>query len=466
MLLLVALAAARPSFAAHELRPSGEERVLPDRFLGYDYKVYRTNYVHDAVWMQAVQELQPGLLRYPGGNHANFWDWREGKPNDVLIGQRPRGTTFERHTLDDHQALLRASGTEPVWSANILTSTLDEQLAWLREIQARGLPVRRVELGNELFFNEATHREVFQNGRVYGRVATEWIRAIKREFPGARCGVPLWAPLHARKSYRLTHWNGQVMEKLRGADAAILHVYVNSGLPDAASLSDTGRVAEALARPRLAMDRLRADTSLPKDLPWWITEFNMIDSDRPTMRGGLPGLFVAHLLAEFLAEPRVELALLYQLTESSGLAALHGRAIEYAGYPGQPPELGARTAAGEVMRLFSDTLQGGHRVQTLATTDVPIASAETEGRRVDYPSLRGFVVRSPEGQTQILLVNLSADPVDVDASQFDPTAADILILKPDRPVLRRGDAERKTAAVEAVFTVPGYAVVRLRGSAP
>lgn len=454
--------------AGHEVTAGATGRVVPDRFLGFDYKVYRTNYVHDAAWREAVQDLRPALLRYPGGNHANFWEDAEGRPGDGLVRQRPPGTYFASHTLEDHELLLKITGAEPVWSLNILTATIEQQIAWLDRIRARGLPVRRLELGNELFFNDAVSREVFQNGRVYGRVAEEWIASLKRAFPDARCGIPLWAPLQERRSPRLTRWNAQVLEKVRGADAAILHVYVNSGLSDAASLADTGRVAAALGRPRLAMERLRTSRDLPPDLPWWITEFNLIDPDQPTMRGGLPGLFVAHLLFEFLDEPRVEIALLYQLTESSGLAALHGRALEYRGFAGQPAESYSRTAAGEVMRLAAAALEGRPRVSAVQVARPPVAQVDVDGETVRYVSLRGCVFHGASNDVQALLVNLSADPVELDLNipGLSDARAEVLHLPPDRPLLRRGDARVTAVSAATRLTLPGYALARVHGGAP
>lgn len=464
-LILLALlsGAAAASGAVHEAVPADLVREVPARFLGFDYKVYRTNYVHDAAWRQAVQELRPALLRYPGGNHANFWDWRAGRPTDLLVRQRAPGTVFEPHTLDDQAQLLADTGAEPVWSLNILTSTLEEQVEWLRAIRARGLPIHRVELGNELFFNEATSRDQFPNGRGYGRKATEWMRALRREFPGVRCGVPLWAPLHERRSTRLRQWNAQVMEKAHEPDAAILHVYVNSGLADAAALSDTGLVAAALGRPRLAMDRLRRQAVLPPDLPWWITEFNQIDSDKPAMRGGLPGLMVAHLLMEFLAEPRVECALLYQLTESSGLAALHGRAVAYAGFPGRPAEPGARTAAGAVMRLAADAMAGRPHARALRVEQEPQTGVRDAGESIRYASLRGYVFSGATNDTQALLVNLSADPVELDlrVPGWPAVGGEVLRLPPDQPILGRSDLRVIALEPSSRLSVPGYAVLRL-----
>ncbi len=57
----------------------------------------------------------------------------------------------------------------------------------LRAAQDLGMPIRRIELGNEIYLNTPVLVRRFPTPQAYGRTATRWIHAIKRKFP-ARAG--------------------------------------------------------------------------------------------------------------------------------------------------------------------------------------------------------------------------------------------------------------------------------------
>src|SRR5207248_296346 len=66
-------------------------------------------------------------------------------------------------------------------------STLASQLAMLHAATRVRLPVRYVELGNELY--DPRYAELFAGGAEYGRLANRWIPALKAAFPGVKVAV-------------------------------------------------------------------------------------------------------------------------------------------------------------------------------------------------------------------------------------------------------------------------------------
>ena len=51
-------------------------------FLGYNVVNLRSGNFSDAPYLEATAALNPGILRYPGGNIADWWDWRTGCPSN------------------------------------------------------------------------------------------------------------------------------------------------------------------------------------------------------------------------------------------------------------------------------------------------------------------------------------------------------------------------------------------------
>src|SRR5207248_10180294 len=119
--------------------------------------------------LRALAELKPQTLRYPGGTVANYWDWRQGwfvrgaqvPPNWYNLPPAPA-------PLEDFKQAIKASGATPVFVLNMLTSTLDAQLAMLRHARWLGLPVALVELGNEFYLNAPDYAAAFPTGQDYG----------------------------------------------------------------------------------------------------------------------------------------------------------------------------------------------------------------------------------------------------------------------------------------------------------
>ena len=151
-----------------------------------------------------LSKFGPGMLRYPGGTNANYWDWRKGwfqpgrwpaekpKPVDDKIGVFKTGLT--------------AAGSAPLFVLNVLTyqgavgsaalngAMLRGQTAFLRAAAAAGMPVTKVELGNELYLNGAVNHgphgrdyaNRFPTAADYASQMNTWIAALHKDFPGVQ----------------------------------------------------------------------------------------------------------------------------------------------------------------------------------------------------------------------------------------------------------------------------------------
>ncbi|WP_201774799.1 hypothetical protein [Demequina salsinemoris] len=105
-------------------------------WVGPDSDVQHTDGIRQGV-LDALRELEPPVLRWPGGCYADTYHWREGiGPRD----QRP--TTFNEnfgtYELDDHSfgtdeylRLCEAIGSQPWINVNMMTGTPAEAKDWM-----------------------------------------------------------------------------------------------------------------------------------------------------------------------------------------------------------------------------------------------------------------------------------------------------------------------------------------------
>ena len=198
--LLVPLILASAAFAADPVRPAlGDARPLAPHYIGLNGNVlaYHHPWREHPVLLEGFKRTHVQLFRYPAGTIANTWDWDEGRldplvPDEDLIDWvvlDRRNHPDKRYPLEDLAVLHRETGADVVFVLNMLTRDLDHSLRGLRRARDLGIPVRYVEMGNELFFNLPLESRRFPTPEDYGRISSEWIAAIKAEFPGLKCAI-------------------------------------------------------------------------------------------------------------------------------------------------------------------------------------------------------------------------------------------------------------------------------------
>jgi hypothetical protein len=416
----------------------GAPRALPAGFLGFNGEAITAppGLWRSPAFVGAVARLHPQALRLFGGTTANFWDWRAGtfvSPAALPPGSPPVPAALAAARsavsipLSDWARLVRAAGALPVFDLNLVTSTLADQLAMLRAAAALGLPVQRIELGNELYLPRYAER--FRSGRDYGQEATRWIAALKARFPGVQVAAAGYTPVDAagkRPDAREAGWNAQMLSALRGEDAITFHPYFGSGLGLAQRPAGSRAAATALAAPARATQALRAGglAALPPGVGAWLTEWNLFDRRAAVHGTWTQGLQVAAFALELLAEPRVTQADEHALVASGPFGALFADA-DGLGFGAPPAARVARaggfylparlppptrplglSASGVAMRDVLAFVRGATQVQGLSVGAGPTAGAGPAS------GVRGALATGPRGRAA-LLVNLGSAPVAV-----------------------------------------------------
>jgi hypothetical protein len=192
---------------------------------------------------------------------------------------------------------------------------LRQQLQALHTAAADGLPVRMVELGNELYQsgyigtgpNGHDYARRFPTAADYAAQMNAWISAIHGTFPRVRiAAVAADANDVNGLAQRRRTWNADVLPVLNGEDAVSIHE--NLRVFDASSSAAT-----VLALPYLHFQRLKAHelARFQSDrLPVWVTEFNLADLTKGRVFRGtwLHGLFVAAEALLFTGDPHITYA--------------------------------------------------------------------------------------------------------------------------------------------------------------
>lgn len=224
--------------------------------------------------LDAARDLRVPILRWPGGNFASAYHWRDGVgPRD----DRPRRRELAWDTVepnrfgtDEFLAYCAELGAEPYLCLNMGTGTLDEACAWveycngaddtswanLRRANGRDAPygVRYWGLGNEMYGDWQIGQ---LSAEAYVEKARQWAKALRvldPEIQLVSCGNNGWSD-----------WDRIVVDGLVSCvDFHSIHLYTGSGdywtnvlaphqaeraLRTARTLLDRARYLQRIERP-------------------------------------------------------------------------------------------------------------------------------------------------------------------------------------------------------------------------
>ena len=459
--------------------------ISPDFFCSNN-NALRVSSWQDPDFVAAVKRLNPQKIRFPGGTVSNYWDWRYGGLiEDFREGRADFFYTFNRDDwqynsskLADFLQGLELTNTEPVFVVNISTSDLASQLEMLRTARDLGLPIKYIELGNELYIDVPDNKDVFPQPEDYAAEMIDWIDAINQEFPQAKIAVVGVVPT-SKKASRFHEWNESLLpETLPKADAIVLHIYGSHGLGSDKSkiptypffaIEDTKTI---LGQPFVKWQKIQNASEfqiLPKEKSIWITEYNLFENifynnkDRkPKVMGSWAhGLYAATMSLLFLEEPRVEFVCNHQLISNFYFASILPRENSFKDPAtgdslAQPYSL---SAAGSALRLYANAIAG----MTQAT---PIyfennSRIKTEDG-LEYPTLYGWMFGNKLGKNSLIL-NLSDRPqkIDFSAAIESESSYETIFGSPRDLVTGSNVLERRTGTIGQAFVLPAYSVTQI-----
>ena len=319
-LLAVALAFAAPP-AAVTLGPA---EPLPASLHGFNtYFLMATAFqgmTYDGPQFEnAVRTLRPRNLRFPGGTIANNYLWREdsfSEPSADKTGWAGEQLRLFRKLgkesgLAGFARICKRYDLEPVWVLNVYEETPESVRALFDRLDELGLDVRRVEFGNEPYWDGRSFNDV----RKYSAACRPLAAALRKSRPEVKIGA-CFGPLGEGYDYQ-SNWNVP-LGKEDWYDAAVFHDYYGGqgfALEAGAKLP-----AAALLRPAALVDRAVAalDAAAPGK-PVWFTEWNLGSEGIGQWKNtGAELLFLAGVFDRLVARrDRIELACFHNIYESN-----------------------------------------------------------------------------------------------------------------------------------------------------
>lgn len=496
---LVTAAGVLPATTEVQTLGVGEERPLAPHFVGLNGNVmaFDRPWRDHAVLLEGFRATNAALFRYPAGTIANTWDWEEGRldqdvPDEELIDWvvlERRRHPDKRYPLEDLALLYRETGTEVAFVLNMLTRDLDHALRGLRRARDLGLPVRYVEMGNELFFNLPLESRVHPTPEDYGRRCGEWIRAIKAEFPGVKCGIVAGGrPTNPRSA----RWTERALAACPEADAIIVHTYSPSGLMGRVRRDITAGTEGTVEgvpelpiaeRQQLEMERLRApegpakmfttaydaarrqrDYARRPEMEIWMTEWNL-RGDQDAVRGTWANaLFIATFYQGFLENPAITLSHYHNVVSPIfGAFHINDEGLSHVVGLTLKTEPGALTAGGLATAIVAQALNGQTVIAPLLFREPGELIAEEQR----MPARFGWRADGAQGRT-LLLLNLAAEPSIVDVTAQAPAGASATVWAAalDTYVATRTSVTPHVVALTGPLTLPPHSLAVIRVRAP
>lgn len=447
-------------------------------------------------FLAAANQLRPKVLRIPGGEVANYWDWQRGGiitderiaeealPDGLPEYMRYEARDYTSSKLSDYKAGLYATNSQALFVLNMLTSDLSEQIDMLSAAAKAGIEIKYIELGNEYFFGIPNYADKFPTPAAYGEEAKVWIKYLRDIFPGVEIAVFGVVPA-ADSSQRESSWNQALLETaLPEADAITLHIYSKTGLdPNGFSNQgypafDESNFSTIFSEPFKLWAQLRDRPQyqlIPNDKEIWITEFNLIEDIFGNNASRLPrvmgtwghGLYALSMNLMFLEDERITLTCNHDLVEDFKFGAILPREDSFKitperSFPVVPMSL---SASGQALQMVAEAADGMTLASPLEFSAQPPLEGTAEGTQ--SPALYGWqFARSPaieaatDAETRSIVLNLSPQIIELAADELADRAATYQQLSADPRTLVTGPDQLRTSSgsLESAIALPPHSV--------
>jgi len=492
--------ASAPAVVDAKATVATDERALSAKLMCFNVNSVQVPSWHSASFLESARQLRPKVLRVPGGEVANYWDWERGGiieddtqlPDGLPEYMRYDARSYTNGKLTDYQAGLQATNSTALFVLNMLTSDLADQIDMLSTAAKSGMEIKYVELGNEYYFGIPNYAAKFPTPELYGEEAKVWIGYLRDIFPGVKIAV-FGTAAGPQSSERELRWNQALLETaLPDADAIALHIYAEPGLdPDGFSTQsypafDEGDFATIFGEPFRHWSGMRSQPTfkiIPPDKEIWITEFNLIEDifgnnynsgRRPRVMGTWShGLYALAMNLMFLEEDRVTMTCNHDLVEDFKFGAI----LPYANsfyisdeqtFPVTPMTL---SATGQALQLLGETVEGMTQSAAIKFANAPqltgkdgyeysglygwqfqsLASADKSSANPQTNRSSSIVLNLSDRIVQLEISEITADSVDYQQLSADPRT---LVTSPYALTAKQGSASN-------MLSLPPHSVTRL-----
>ncbi len=308
-------------------------RDKTDLDIGFNRRSDNGTWWTDNTFIDRVAEMNPDVLRYPGGTQANYWDWTTGKFLDNT--DKEWGNKEILHipeflnALPDRTKIIYvvnmarptpATGVSVLATEEILKSTttlnakVQDMLNAIAEFDVQGKLPYAIELGNEFFFgneesgifhiteeNDGWHsgwdtandqafvsasknEATVINAKFYLDQCKVVVNAINSAYPNMKFAVTTTKSGNGNSSR--DHWNNTIFDELENNPeytdlqsniyAVTQHHYLSTNYGDQTVIFDNATTKVAIAEGiQYPIDRQADYDMVPDDYKIWYTEFGV-----------------------------------------------------------------------------------------------------------------------------------------------------------------------------------------------
>lgn len=313
-------------------------RDMSDVDFGFNRRSDNGTWWTDNSFINLVSEMNPDVVRYPGGTQANYWDWREGKfldntdknwgnkeilkipefisalPNRtkiIYVVNMARPTPTTGVSVNASEQVLKSNAT--------LNLKIADMIAALDEFVDQGKESYAIELGNEFYFGNIESgiyeiEVVDNNGTLeyysgwdelnnqpyqstskknatditalfYLKQAKEVVTQIKVAYPNVKFALTTTKSGNGNSSRE--RWNNTIFDNLENNTefvtlkndvfAVTQHHYLNDSYGVQTVISDAATAKVAIAEGiQYPIDKQADYNMVPNDFKIWYTEYGEV----------------------------------------------------------------------------------------------------------------------------------------------------------------------------------------------
>lgn len=384
------------------ISPDESVRKFHPNFLGLNGRSTEGPSWTDTGFISLIEQMNPGVVRYPAGTQANYWDWRYGtfiegcgksSPYDFSIENFVNGLPSQSRIIyvvnmarptPVTGVALDASETE-LRSLTTLNLKISDMLEALAEFERLGKIPMAVELGNEFYFNNEHAAIYAANPELYIEHSKIICNAIKSEYPGIKILLITTKGGTTGRDY----WNNSVINALLADNhfsnqiyALVQHHYINDKFGSTTIIHNNESAELAIAEGFQYTREHLADYNLtPDPFKLWLTEYGIVkENAENTWASGLRA--TAMSLGWLELGEKIEQLVFHHITEDPGVL---NKAEMKLG------------SVGLNIELFNEAVKGKTKVQKLNFSgNYYISSTEVE-------TLHGFKFISDSTESVFIL---------------------------------------------------------------
>ncbi|MEO8147425.1 MAG: T9SS type A sorting domain-containing protein [Bacteroidia bacterium] len=442
----------------------------------------------------ALKQLNASIYRFPAGAYSNWWDWKTGwfkAPDQMPPGVIYPGSLILDYQYDNSLEKLKlsidATGAKPIFLLNMISSTLDDQIALLYHAQCIGLPVEYAELGKEFYDDDPAIDTIFPNAEVFAQAVYTWTKEIVKHFPNIKVG---WnasfeydrftSPYHKKIT-----WNKRVAAVLQGYGASFpmansapsMYIFYGSangggGLP----ITTTAQCDNLMKSGYSVLDHLKT-IEVPHLAAFpeiWISEYNLMDNGVGVHGTWAHGLFSTLVGMRLLEENKMSKGLLHNMIGDFVYSSLFDTTDNFCtpgGYAfitpvpvGQscsnyPTAFLQKSAQGNALAQMGFAMFDADNAHQINFTGAPLFTGTTYSKVYGFRFLKSAVSNSEQCVVLNLgnnTINLNVDTLGLNVNaNYDQVAG-----SPYTPV--QGNMTVTTGTVvNHLLTLPPYSITRI-----